>query len=318
MGNLARGLVELGHKVILIAPDESQDFKGGYVYRTGKAIMNLNQGLNWMELEKEMYGKYKHILEDVDITNSHDWFGMCYASKREDPALRMCHTHHGGMDMGWWGNPPFKLNIISISKWMEKVYESQGCPARYCYNGIDLDLYPYKENHGEGLMFLGRIDPIKAPDVAVGVAYATDRTINVVGGTSFVQDLNYVERVKQMCVDNSKFIGEVDHQVKIQYLQDARALLIPSRFGEPFGLVVIEALACGTPVIALNDGALGELITPEVGFVCNTVDEMKQAVLKLDTISPQDCRKRAEVFSKERMAENYIKRYKEILDGDEW
>ena len=320
VGNLARGLVELGHKVILIAPDESQDFDGGYVYRTGKAIMNLNQALNWLELEKTMWGKYKHILDDVDITNSHDWFCIPYASKRENLNLKICHTHHGGLNTQWWTpNPPFKLNIIAISKWMEKVYESLGHKARHCYNGVDLLHYPYEKNHGEGLMFLGRIDPIKSPHTVIEVARATGKSINVVGGTSFVQDQGYVERIKQMCVGDASFIGEVNHQQKIQYLQDAKALLIPSKFGEPFGLVCVEAMACGTIPIALNDGALSEIIEHgENGFICNTQAEMVDAVSRLDTINPSDCRKRAMEFSHIEMSKAYVKRYEQVLEGDEW
>ena len=315
--DLCNALSQMGHKVILYAPTGSVKPEKAYLYETGNPT-----GLkcNWLQEEQNMWDKVKHTFGDLDIIHGSNWFGMEYASKREHPEYKCCHTHHGGMDMNWWGNPPFKLNIISISKWMEKVYESQNCKARYVYNGIDLDLYPYKENHGERLMFLGRIDPIKAPHVAIQVAEQTKTPIDIVGGTSFVQDMNYVQQIKTACERSpyANFVGEVDHATKMKYLQEAKALLIPSQFGEPFGLVVIEALACGTPTIALNDGALGEIITPDVGAVCNSVGELKQAVNRIDTFSPQDCRKRAEVFSKERCAEAYLERYKQVLDGDEW
>jgi len=266
-----------------------------------------------------MWNKVKHTFGDLDILHGSNWFGMEYASKRENPNLKVCHTHHGGLNTEWWGNPPFKLNMIAISKWMEKVYESQGCKARYCYNGVDMDLYPYKEHHGEGLMFLGRIDPIKGVDDAVTVARDTGKPLNVVGGTSFVQDQGYVDRIRNACVGNLSFIGEVNHQDKIKYLQDAKALLVPSKFGEPFGLTIIESMATGCIPIAFNDGAISELIEHgKSGFICNSVQEMKDAVGMLDTINPRDCRDRAMMFSKECMAKSYVKRYEQVLQGDEW
>jgi len=269
-----------------------------------------------------MWNKIKHTFIDLDIILGSNWFGMEYASKKQNPELKVCHTHHGHINPQYWTQPPFKLNLIAISQWMVKAYREQaGLEARHCYNGVDMDLYPYKESHGDRLMFLGRIDPIKAPDIAIDVAERLKKQIDIVGGTRFVSDLDYVERVKAKCRQSeyANFVGEVDHATKVRYLQNASTLIIPSKFGEPFGLICVEAMATGCVPIAFNDGALGEIIVNgETGFICDTSNELIDAVEKSTTISSSACRKRAEGFSKEVCAKSYEYRFKQILGGDEW
>jgi glycosyltransferase involved in cell wall biosynthesis len=274
-----------------------------------------------------MFSIYDNFLDEFDIVHGHDWFGFEYLSKVRNNEIKVCHTHHGHLDPKWWcrSQPPFKLNLIGISKHMAQLYSTGyggkmcSIPAQPVYNMVDMDAYKFKEEKGDRLMFLGRIDPIKAPHMAVTVANKSNIPIDVVGGTSFVTDTQYVEQVRTMCAGEDNFIGEVSHEDKLQRLQNARALLIPSQFGEPFGLIAIESMACGTVPIALNDGALGEIIEHgKSGFVCNNHDEMVDAVSKIDTISPKDCRKRAEFFSIARGAERYEQIYQTILDGQEW
>ena len=324
VSDLWSGLVDRGHKVVCFSPDPTIVPKGGFHKSTGPAHNTVD--VDWVALERGMNDIYDKYLEEFDIVHGHNWFGFEYKSKAKNPELKVCHTHHGHLSPDWWCKeaPPFKLNFIGISNWMAERYSGgyggQMCkiPAQAAYNGVDLDAYPYVKDKGDRLLFLGRIDPIKAPHIAVDVAKRTTHGIDIVGGTSFVSDLQYVEQIKSQCELPAHFVGEVNHSYKLSYLQNAKALILPSQFGEPFGLVCVEALACGTPVIALRDGALGELITEDVGFICDSMDEMVSAVTKIDTISPSACRKRAEFFSKERCAERYEHLFKMILEGAEW
>jgi len=108
--------------------------------------------------------------------------------------------------------------------------------------------------------------------------------------------------------------------VKVKYLQDAKALVAASTFGEPFGLHFCEANACGVPVISTNDGAAGEVVAHDVtGFICNSVDEMVDAVKRLDTIDAGRCRERVDrLFSVDVLAARLEELYRRILLGDEW
>ncbi|RLI76732.1 hypothetical protein DRP04_12385, partial [Archaeoglobales archaeon] len=283
------------------------------------------------------YEVYKDRLKDLDIINGHNWFGFEYAAKAMNPSLRVCHTHHGGLNMEWWGKskPPFKLNLIAISNWMKKVYEALGFSSRVCYNGINLKDYPLKRKKGDRLLFVGRIDRFKQPHVAIQVAKKLGMGLDIVGGT-FVQDPTYLERIRNLCDGKQiKFYPDAPHKVKVRLMQNAKCLIFPSRMGEPFGLVAVEAMACGTPVVALNDGAIEEVVK-EGGIVCdvfnkqitprgavysikrNPVEALTEAIKKISSISPFDCRKNAERFSREKMAENYLTLYRQILDGQEW
>jgi glycosyltransferase involved in cell wall biosynthesis len=324
--DLWQGLLRRGHKVACFSPDPTITPEGGYHISTGKAKNTV--GVDWVASEREMYEGYKKKLGNFDIVHGHNWMGFEYRAKADNKDLRVCHTHHGHLNSSWWcrSKPPFPLNFIAISRWMKSCYDTgyggEKCqiPSQAAYNMVDMDEYPFQKDKSDRLMFLGRIDPIKAPHMAVMVANRTKMPLDIVGGTSFVSDQNYVTEVRGMCKDDIRFIGEVDHKTKLAYLQDAKALIIPSQFGEPFGLIAVEAMACGTIPVALNDGALGEIVEDgKSGFICNNPNELAKVVQdKLDTINPEDCRKRAEQFSIERGAERYEQLYELILEGETW
>lgn len=316
--DLCCALAKMGHEVTLFAPKGSQAPLNGKLVETGEPAQSVK--VDWLKAERDNYEIIKNQLGGLDIIHGHGWFGFEYLAKTRNPQLKVCHTHHGGLSLDWWSRskPPFKLNLIGISQWMQTVYRSQGFESRFVYNGVDLDKYVYHKRKGDRLMFLGRISRIKAPHTAIEVAKKAGIGLDVVGGTSFVDDPSYVEQVRSMCDGKQTvFVGEVDHETKLKYLQKAKALLVPSRFGEPFGLISVEAMAVGTPVIALNDGALSEVVK-EGGIMCNDSESMVYAVKQVGGILPKDCRTNAGRFSRERMAENYLQKYYEVLSGNEW
>lgn len=317
LGNLGEALAEMGHDVTVFAPNGSK-VEGCHMVEFGEPLERVD--VNWLEAEKKTYEFYKGMLKDYSIIHGMNWFGMEYAYKSSNPQAHVIHTHHGGISLEYWKRspPPFKLNLISISNWMQKVYRSQGFESRVCYNGVNLEKYPLKRKRGDRLLFLGRISRIKAPHVAIEVAKKANMGLDVVGATNFVDDPSYVEHVKSLCDgEQIKFIGEVSHAVKLNYLQNAKALVVPSTWGEPFGLHVVEAMAVGTSVLAFPDGGIAETVK-QGGILCSDVDSMVNAIPDLGRITPTMCRKNAELYSREKCAENYLKIYEEILSGKSW
>jgi glycosyltransferase involved in cell wall biosynthesis/predicted SAM-dependent methyltransferase len=323
--DLAAGLSELGHIVTLFAPEGSRVPQNGKVVFTGPPLNSV--GTDWLASEQSVWNIVIHNGDGLDLLHGHDWFGFEYSAKVR-PENKICHTHHGHLNPEWWcrSKPPYKLNFIGISQFMKHEYEAQGIPSEYVYNGIDLSRYPYQEKKGDYLLFVGRLDSFKQPHVAIEVAKQTGLTIHVVGGT-FVNDKSYLSSIMSMASDKVIIHPDASHEEKLSLMQNARCLLFPSKMGEPFGLVAAEAMACGTPVIALNDGAIGEVVENDVtGYICANEDEMKESVSKIGQISPENysrislrCRQRVEtLFSRRTMAENYVKLYQRILKGDEW
>lgn len=322
IADLAEALAKKGHDVTIFAANGSK-VPGCKVVEFGPPVMKAQ--VNWLEEEKKAYKNYEDKLNGYDIIHDHTWLGYPYRAKLANPELKIIHTHHGGLN--WRSKPPGvdKLNLVAISDWMVKVYESQGFVAKRAYNGINLERYPFKAEKGDRLLYVGRFSKFKQPHVAIEVAKKLDMGIDLLGGT-FVDDVGYLDQIRELVKGYPKatMYEDAPHQEKLELMRNARALLFPSAMGEPYGLVAVEAWACGTRVIASNDGAIPELMMPEVGIVCNTVqapdliDQMVGAVKKIDKISPEACRARAEMFSRENMAERYLRLYREILSRSEW
>lgn len=319
--DLSHSLARGGHQVTVFAPNGSS-VEGCEMIYWGEPIEKVH--VNWLEAESKAVDMVadRVMRNGFDIVHGHNWFGFEYGLKAKMPELRVCHTHHGGLTMQWWGRskPPWPLNLIALSKWMEKAYASVNFASRAVYNGIPIEDYVFHPEKGDRLLFVGRLDSFKRPHIAIEVARKTGLALDIVGG-SFVSDVAYMESIKQVCDGKQiKLHLDASQQEKIELYQNAKAVIFPSNMGEPFGLIVPEANATGTAVIGSRDGAIPETIEDGVtGFICDNVDQMVEAVGKLDRIKPEACRERVErLFSREIMAENYVKAYRSILERREW
>ncbi|MCD6500560.1 glycosyltransferase family 4 protein [bacterium] len=186
------------------------------------------------------------------------------------------------------------------------------------YNGIDLEPLKFKKKKKDYLVWLGRSSKNKGAKEAIQVAKKVKKKLILAGriDKNSPTSLRYFEEeIKPRLGGNIKYIGEVGKKEKSKILGEAQALLFPILWEEPFGLVVIEAMACGTPVIAFDRGSMKELIKDgKTGFLVKNIDEMAEAIKKIDLIKPQDCRKWVEEkFSIKRMTNDYEKVYKKIL-----
>ncbi|GAB1403374.1 MAG: glycosyltransferase family 4 protein [Lentimicrobiaceae bacterium] len=183
------------------------------------------------------------------------------------------------------------------------------------YHGIDLEQFTFNDRpRGDYLLYYGRIHHDKGAVEAIEIARKAGKKLIMAG---IIQDTGYFDQFIKPHLDNDKveYIGSVGPEKRDMLLGDALALLHPINFNEPFGLSVVESMACGTPVIAFSKGSMPELITPGYdGFLAKDIPEAVELCKQIDNIDRSNCRKTVEErFSKQRMAADYIKLYQKIL-----
>jgi len=181
------------------------------------------------------------------------------------------------------------------------------------YNGIDLKLFPFSEKAEDFFLFVGRIAPEKGVAEAVEAARIADVNLVIVGPP--VTGSYWEERIKPYLGDKIKYAGHVPYRNLYQYYQKAKAILVPIQWEEPFGLVMTEAMACGTPVIAFRRGSVPEVIKDKkTGFIVGNISEMAEAIKNIDSIKRKSCREHVENnFGMDKMVESYEKEFLKII-----
>lgn len=245
------------------------------------------------------------------IHNQADFPAHAYAPLIDTPMVTTIHGFSSDRILPMYKPYQDRVHYVAIS-------DADRHPSlRYAatiHHGIRLDEFPFDAQGSEDLLFFGRMHPDKGAKEAIEVAQATGRRLNLYG---IVQDSGYFEReVQPHLNDRIVYHGPVGGEARLKALGGAKALLHLISFDEPFGLSVIEAMACGTPVIAINRGSMPELITPETGMLVGAAEEAIEAIDHIPQIDRATCRKRIEDhFSVEAMAEKYIALYDKILAG---
>jgi glycosyltransferase involved in cell wall biosynthesis len=187
-----------------------------------------------------------------------------------------------------------------------------------CPNALDLSLYPVHPHRGDYLLFLGRMSPDKGAHRAVEVARELGLPLKLAGKMQELREEEFFDAaIKPYLGGKIEYLGEVSHAEKVDLLQNARATLFPIEWAEPFGLVMIESMACGTPVVATRHGAVPEVIEDgRSGIIVDDYKEMAAVLERADAIDPLECRRYVEErFSKERMVADYEAAYLKAL-GD--
>lgn len=231
---------------------------------------------------------------------------------------------HGHMNVGDIGRPVIVTNNSNtpdrLSYSPNKIYASGNHAFRagaraFVYNGVDPDDFTFQEKKGDYIIFLARVRHVqKGVDIALRLARRLGLRLVIAGGSRF--DLRKTGGFFDSLSAKIHFVGEVGGQKKASLLAGARALLFPIRWEEPFGIAVAEALMSGTPVVTFARGSMPEVISPDVGFLCKTEEEMSVALTQVGDIAPRQCRLRAmRHFSSGVCAEKYLGYYERHIHG---
>ncbi len=314
---LADGLVDAGHDVTLFASADSKTkaelrsvFDVAPSSRIGLALPELHHAL----------ACFQHA-DEFDVLNDHS--GLPAAALGGAVDTPVVHTVHGPLD-GEAG-PIYELiarvsprvGLISLS--MNQRRPRPGLPwIANCPNALDLTAYPVQPHRGDYLLFLGRLSEDKGAHRAIEVARELDVPLKIAGKMREPLEKEYFEeQVRPKLGWGIEYLGEVSHDEKIDLLQNARVTLFPIDWEEPFGLVMIESMACGTPVIATRCGAVPEVIEHgRSGLIVDSAGEMAEALSAADVLDPMECRAYVEErFSAERMVADYVSAYETAVAG---
>lgn len=234
------------------------------------------------------------------------------------PDVPIAYTMHDPF-YGWYRElfdlfPSPNQHFISISNNQRRDAPDLNYTATI-YNGIDPDKFTYSGEHEDYLLFAGRIVPEKGIKEAIQVAEATNHRLLIIGPVYDDQREYFEQYIKPHLNDKILYLGFMEQEQVIKYYQKAKAFLMPLQWEEPFGLVMTESMACGTPVIALRRGAAPEVIDHgKTGFICDHIQDMADAVAKVDTIDRRACRDRViKHFTTQQMVDNYEQAFLEIL-----
>lgn len=308
--NITEGLVAKGMDVTLFATGDS--------VTNAKLSACCKRGYAEDDVEDAKVNECLHIssvmerANEFDIIHNHfDFLPLSYSRLITTPILTTIHGFSSPLIIPVYKKYNDHNHYVAISN------ANRHASLNYIgtvYNGINITQFTLREHAHDYLLFFGRIHPEKGTFEAIQVAKRCGKRIILAG---LVQDEIYFAKLIHPLIDDDQVVyaGNCGATKRDELLGGAIALLHLVSFDEPFGLSVVEAMCCGTPVIAYNRGSMPELILHgKTGNIVNTVDEAVKAVDNITSINREDCRERAvRLFSKEKMVENYVAIYQKIL-----
>jgi glycosyltransferase involved in cell wall biosynthesis len=308
----------LGCRVALVASGDSQTV-AELVPVMSRGLFDLMKA---QEAQDAVYYEQQQLLlalaraGEFDIVHSHaGWYAYALSGV---PGLgqRVVHTHHTpvGPDLEWFVQQHPDYWYVAVSEFVARPFWRRGATrCTVIHNGLDLTAFPWSPGGGEGLVFVGRIEHGKGVDLAVAAARETGRPLVVAGP---IIDRPYYERtVAPFLNEKIRYVGQVDHERRNQLFGDALCAVLPFRGSEAFGMVTVEAMACGTPVVALGAGPLPELVVSGIsGYLVQDERSLAHAIEQTAQIDRRAVRSHVEAqFDIRVIAERHLALYARMV-----
>jgi glycosyltransferase involved in cell wall biosynthesis len=312
---LTEGLVRLGHDVTLFATADSQTsaklhatFPHGYWHDEHMWPWELYEMLN-LSAAIERARQFDIIHYEA----AYYPMSLAFGRLSPTPVIQTLHHSPGVSEVALWSRYPESL-FVAISNEQARLLSGVTI-AGVVLHGIDVERFTFRETPDDYLLFLGRFTEGKGPLQAIEVARRTGMRLLLAAA----EEPYYRQSIEPL-VDGRQivYVGEADHAAKVKLLGGARALIYPIQSREPFGLVLAEAMACGTPVAALDRGAVREVVDDGVtGLVFETLDNMVNGLPRVLELDRRMVRERAHArFGAERMAREYSAVYRRVVNGN--
>jgi glycosyltransferase involved in cell wall biosynthesis len=311
---LTEELVRRGHEVTLFASGDS--------ITSARLVSVYPRALRAAKL-KDLYGTniwtlfnigmaYEHQ-DEFDIIHDHNSFlALPTANIARVPVVMTCHGPFTPENRHIFKTLR-KPHLVTISNAQATVPDLNY--AGTVYNGLDLAPYPFSAEHDGYLLFVGRISREKGLHIAIEVALNVNMPLIIAAKLDDVDRTYFEQQVEPFLSEKIRWIGEVDEEERNQLMSRAFCLVHAATWREPFGLTLIEAMACGCPVLGTNMGSIPEIVVDgKTGYVVNSVEEMIDAIYAMGTIDRSECRRHALAhFSAKRMTEEYERIYEKAI-----
>lgn len=291
---LSAGLIAQGHHVTLFAAPGSASDADVVVVLESSYPDDIQKAQFESDHVARAFGLIDAAQRDEPFDVIHDHVGHTALAMADRMSTPLVHTLHGPFTddaCRFYAEHGAKACIVAISQ-----AQLDGAPpamggARVVHNPIDCAEWPYRAEKDDVLLWIGRMSPDKGPHRAIAAAREADVPLILAGPVQPGQESYFADEVEPALGDGVEYVGEADGEHKRELYGRARALLMPIRWPEPFGLVMVEALACGTPVIAFPEGAAPEVVEDGVtGFVVDDEHAMAAAIGRLGELDPAACR----------------------------